>query len=844
MKYLLYLFLLFHLSLSAQITTFPYLEDFDSDDGSWTTSGTNNSWEWGTPNNDFIDENETCGGNAWVTNLTGSYNNNELSYLESPVFDLSGFSNDPVISFQLIREIEFSSDLAYLEVSTDGVSWSKATDTGSANNWYNNTFNGGWSGNVNWLTASNTLTGLAGENTVYLRFVLETSGFETREGIGIDLFALSEEPLGDVLVIGIAQPENGCDLSDAETIEVAFFNDSASPVGGFQVCFEIDSNAPVCETFTGPIAAGSVGTHIFTAKGDFSTYGIHTVTVSANPGDAITCNNGLNESIENLETITTFPHYQDFEAGEANWKSGGFNNSWAFGTPNKFRIKGASSGANAWTTGGLTGEYNKNESSSVTSPCFDFTSIPNDYYVGADIWWESDGGTTGTILQASTDNGDTWTTIGALNEPVNWYNDQLSAFGVTNDVWAGENASGSGEWVFAYHSIPSNFIGESSVRFRFLFEEANFFGQETSTADGFAFDNFFIGPQPSLEVDYCTNPIILDAGKGFTAYAWSNTAMTQTIDATSPGTYTVTITDTNNNNITYSVEVSNIPLPTAIIEANFQNCGTAILTANDGFTTYTWSTGASTQSIFAGTTQNYIVTVTNAGGCTATDAMFIETAVQPLPTISGDLLICANETTLLTVNSNFGTYKWSNGSTTQTIPAIAGTYTVTVSNGTDCTNSASVEVSANAAPIPTINGTLTYCENDNTVLDAGSGFNSYVWSSGESSQTIIAIAGDYTVTVSNTSNCTGTNSVAVSENASAMPTISGDLSVCPNENTVLDAGLGFNMYAWSSGQSTQTITITAGNYTVTVSNASNCTGTNSVVVSENASVMPTISGDL
>ncbi|MGB0932453.1 MAG: T9SS type A sorting domain-containing protein, partial [Chitinophagales bacterium] len=64
-----------------------------------------------------------------------------------------------------------------------------------------------------------------------------------------------------------------------------------------------------------------------------------------------------------------------------------------------------------------------------------------------------------------------------------------------------------------------------------------------------------------------------------------------------------------------------------------------------------------------------------------------------------------------------------------------------------------------------------------------------------------------------------------------MPTIAGDLEYCGNSNTILDAGM-YDGYVWSSGEMTQTISATEGDYTVTVT-SNGCMGTASVSVTEN-----------
>ncbi|MFK7904044.1 MAG: hypothetical protein AB8B69_02920, partial [Chitinophagales bacterium] len=835
--YSLSLFFFGQFALIAQITSFPYAEDFDSDNGNWTTSGTNNSWEWGTPNNRFIAPNAVCGNNAWVTDLNDTHSKNELSYLESPVFDLSAFVSDPTIRFNLIYNT-FTGDDSYLEVSTNGVLWNKVTDGGSAINWYNNVVDNTWDDDsANWLTVTNVLTGMAGESTVYLRFVFESNNSFNREGVGIDYFILSEEVIDDLAVTSIDHPVDACDLTNTENIEVSITNESTAAASGFQVCFQLDVNTPICENFVGSIAALSSSSHTFAASIDLSLithYTIRVYVVDAN--DNVSCNDEVSEEVGHIASVPSLPYYEDFESGEGDWKAVGDENTWAFGTPDKTTIKGASSGVNAWTTGGLsTGKHINGEKSYAISPCFDFSTISSNYYVGADIWWFSETDFTGTALQATTDNGATWITIGAAGDPLNWYNSTIieGLPGGQASGWTGTNAFSSGGWALSYHSIPASLIGAASVRFRyFLGSEYNV---EATPNDGFAFDNFFIGLIPSIDVDYCATPPILEAAEGFNTYTWSSGQSSQTITAIA-GTYTVTVTDQNSITASFSVEVSNIPVPNPSISFGAsQNCGQTPLIASDGFKSYAWSNGANTQSILATEAVLYIVTVTNSAGCTATDAEGLNVQSISTTSITGNLLVCANKNTVLSTNSNYNNYLWSNGQTSQTISVTAGIYTITVSNVNSCTTSASVEVSQHPSPTTSITGNLNICPNENTTLDAGAGFNSYTWSNGQTNQTITATAGIYTVTISNANNCTATSSIEVIENPAPTTTITGNLSICPNENTTLDAGANFNSYAWSSGQTNQTITATAGIYTVTISNASNCTATSSVEIIQNAS---------
>jgi hypothetical protein len=172
---------------SPVINSFPYLEGFESNDGNWYAKGTNNSWAWGTPAKTVINK-AANGTKAWVTSLTGNYKNNELSYLYSPCFDLSGLTQ-PVLSFSHIFLIEDNCpcDYTWVEYSTDGgVTWNKLGTNGAGVNWYNDpTFLNQWRYSLTtWHVASLDIP-TTGSN-VRFRFVMSSdAGFNT-EGVGVD----------------------------------------------------------------------------------------------------------------------------------------------------------------------------------------------------------------------------------------------------------------------------------------------------------------------------------------------------------------------------------------------------------------------------------------------------------------------------------------------------------------------------------------------------------------------------------------------------------------------------------------------------------------------------------
>ena len=177
---------------SPVVNSFPYLQSFENSNGDFYTNGTNTSWQWGTPSKVIINK-SASGTKAWVTNLSGNYNNNETAYLYTPCFNLSGLVK-PVLSFSHIFEVELDYDFTWVEYSTDGTSWQKLGVAGTGTNWYQS--GNYWKiSNKKWHVASIDLPITAGN--IRFRFVLNSDAGLTMEGVGIDDVSIHEK--SDVL---------------------------------------------------------------------------------------------------------------------------------------------------------------------------------------------------------------------------------------------------------------------------------------------------------------------------------------------------------------------------------------------------------------------------------------------------------------------------------------------------------------------------------------------------------------------------------------------------------------------------------------------------------------------
>lgn len=172
----------------------PYTENFENGPGGWIAGGANSSWALGTPAGVNITA-AASGLNAWVTNLSGNYNNSEASYVQSPCFDFTGIFNAE-ISFDLFWDTENNWDKGVMYYSTDGgITWTVLGAIGSGINWYNlNTTFGPipgtnvWSGvNSGWGRSVHDLNVVNNEPSVQFRMAFLSDGsFNSFDGLAFD----------------------------------------------------------------------------------------------------------------------------------------------------------------------------------------------------------------------------------------------------------------------------------------------------------------------------------------------------------------------------------------------------------------------------------------------------------------------------------------------------------------------------------------------------------------------------------------------------------------------------------------------------------------------------------
>jgi len=340
-------------------------------------------------------------------------------------------------------------------------------------------------------------------------------------------------------------------------------------------------------------------------------------------------------------------------------------------------------------------------------------------------------------------------------------------------------------------------------------------------------------------------------------YSWSTGGSASSIAGISNGDFFVTVTDSNACEKTDSFTVGQATVlnlsttPTNIL-CNGASTGAIDLSVSGGTApyTYVWSGSETSQDISGKAAGNYIVTVTDDNGCTATTN---RTLTQPAG-VSGSSsithVICnggsngAVDFTPSGGNSPY-TYVWSSGPTTQDISGrTAGTYTVTITDANSCTGTHAPVITqpavVSANPVVT-NTTCPYSTNGsvNITPAGGTGTYTFVWSTGATTEDISGRpTGSYSVTVTDANSCTvsALGTIASASNIASTLFIL-DVSVHAGSNgqvtQTLSGGIAPYSYAWSNSATTKDITgIIAGNYTVTITDANSCTLTKSATVDE------------
>lgn len=324
--------------------------------------------------------------------------------------------------------------------------------------------------------------------------------------------------------------------------------------------------------------------------------------------------------------------------------------------------------------------------------------------------------------------------------------------------------------------------------------------------------------------------IRLQAPASFSKYNWLpaqniSRTDTSTVWVYPPATtqYIVSAVKSNGCPTKDTIKVTVLTSPAVHLGSDTAICygDTLLLDVGSGFTSWRWSTGASSQYIQAAQAATYFVKATTANGCSSNDTLTI-LAVKPLPVFSlgNDTALCQGQVLAYNFNLTGAIYQWSTSSMagSQSLTQ-AGTYWLRVTQQ-GCSSADSVTVAYNPVPVVNLGSDLVLCPGEKKLLDAGNPGASYVWNDGSTAQQYnIAAPGSYSVKVT-LQGCIGGDTITAIYLPTPLFTLGSDTFICKGTTLLLSPAVNTPVsYLWQNATTNPTYTITTdGIYSLTVGN--------------------------
>jgi PKD repeat protein len=268
-------------------------------------------------------------------------------------------------------------------------------------------------------------------------------------------------------------------------------------------------------------------------------------------------------------------------------------------------------------------------------------------------------------------------------------------------------------------------------------------------------------------------------------------------------------------------------------------------TGAGGFT-YAWSNGTTAEDPTNLVAGSYTVTVTDQNGCSNTANFIVAEPTEVTLLLSSQPADCgiSDGSVMVSPSGGVGPYQylWSTGDTNATAFNVgAGSYDVTVHDANGCQQIGTVGVSNTGAPSGAASAVEPTCNGDidgsiDLVVTGGTAPYTYQWSNGASTQDLTGLpAGTYTVTVTSADGCVLTQVVTLNEPTLLTTTVGSTPEISGDDGTAtvtVAGGNGGYSYLWSNGQTGATATgLSAGTYSVTVTDSLGCNTSTTVNVS-------------
>ncbi len=331
-------------------------------------------------------------------------------------------------------------------------------------------------------------------------------------------------------------------------------------------------------------------------------------------------------------------------------------------------------------------------------------------------------------------------------------------------------------------------------------------------------------------------------------FAWSTGATTQNLSNLASGIVTGTVTDANHCSASLSANIINPLRINPVFAINNVACfgdtsgslGLSVSGGSPGYT-YSWSNGATSANLTNLVPGTYYVTITDSRSCTTNDSATI-TSPQALYT-SGILknVSCHGLCDGYIYTTPYGgtlpySFQWSNGPSTEDIIQLCGgSYYLTVTDAKGCQVASLYiihEPSQLSETIATTNNTCYGACNGSLAATPIGGTKpyQYLWSNfGTDSIITGACAGRYTLLLTDSNGCHLSDTASLSQPQPFVVTGTLTNVACSGFNTgainlTISGGTSPYTFSWSNSSTTQNIAnLTAGPYSVTVTDAHGCT---------------------
>lgn len=337
---------------------------------------------------------------------------------------------------------------------------------------------------------------------------------------------------------------------------------------------------------------------------------------------------------------------------------------------------------------------------------------------------------------------------------------------------------------------------------------------------------YYTTPVPSATYTWSVNGGNLISGQG--------TAQIEVVWNTLPGWVSVNRNISGTITIdTLDIHSTSFPTPSLFPPDTNYCIGTPLTLDAGAASTWSWSTGATTQSIVVNDSGTYSVTANQVfcgANVSISDTVRVHRVTPLVPDLGPDYVFCTDTIQFLSPGPGFNKVCWlgftAHNPIFQTI--VPGEKTVATIDTNGCAGADTIFITGVNPPMVNLGPNQNFCTGDSLLLDAGNAGSDYNWSTGDTTQMVYAsVAGTFSVEV-NDSGCVRHDSITLASIAAPSINLGTDSTYCASDSLLLDAGNPGATYNWSNGATSQITYYTTPGYAIVTVDLNGCSNTDSL----------------